>query len=101
MDTGIRTIPTIELYVSAAQTARVRARRRLVAGLLHLHLHHQVFGLAAQLVRFLRLLAQHRGGQSEEQAGQHGQRERPRQHIELGVHQPVLAVGIAAEHADA
>uniref|UniRef100_A0A182IRR6 Carbohydrate kinase PfkB domain-containing protein n=1 Tax=Anopheles atroparvus TaxID=41427 RepID=A0A182IRR6_ANOAO len=71
--------------------------RRVVARFVHLHLHDQILGLAAHLVRFTRFLVQQQGGQSENQERYHGQLVRPRENVEFRVHQPVAPIRVATE----
>lgn len=66
-----------------------------------MHLLDEVLRLAATFVSNLGVFVQNEAGESQEEHGDDRERVRPGDDVELGVHEPVAAVGVDSEDQNA
>lgn len=85
------------LYVSLDASASRCLESGLISRLLHLL--DEILRLSAFIECAAGFDPQHKGGHSEDHAGNHGHRKAPVQHVEAGIHQPVPAICVASKHS--
>lgn len=82
------------LYVAVNAS---RVRRWNAGGFMHLNLLNEALGFTTALVGNLRVLVQNESGQSQQEHGDDSEGKRPRDDVELRIHQPVATVSIDSE----
>ena len=69
-------------------------------GLVHLHLLNQILWFATSFVSELCVFVENKTSQSQQEHGNDGESIRPRDDIELWIHQPIATISIHAEDQD-